>query len=127
MIEILTNAEKYVKTADHIAYVTYPLMKDGNLLKKIVECLQVSVKILFEDKNILKELDTKDKESVEKMNNIFLKRKQSSMEFLRKNKLVLMNDDLRLHSVNLEELKKYIQFLKRLIFKLKNKEKPISI
>ncbi|MEM7825854.1 MAG: hypothetical protein QW412_03285 [Candidatus Aenigmatarchaeota archaeon] len=119
-----------MRIADHLAYVTYPLMKDGNLLKKILENLEASLKNILEiqEKNKMKEeiqklknIDEEYKNLLSRLTEMFEKRESSSFEFLRRNKLVFMDNDLKLSEINLEELKKYIQILKKILFDLKNR------
>ncbi|MEM4703054.1 MAG: hypothetical protein QXP53_01030 [Candidatus Pacearchaeota archaeon] len=126
----LEQAENFLRIADHLAYVTYPLMKDGNLLKKILENLEASLKNILEiqEKNKmeeeiqkLKNIDEEYKNLLSRLTEMFEKRESSSFEFLRRNKLVFMDNDLKLSEINLEELKKYIQILKKILFDLKNR------
>lgn len=125
------QAEIFLKTADHLAYVTYPLMKDANLLKKIFENLEASIKNIFNfsekelkeetiKKKFLNLLDENEIAKILEMLKTFKKKELSSMEFLRKNKIVLVDENLKPTTISLEELKEYIQLTKRVLTKLKN-------
>ncbi|UCD20654.1 MAG: hypothetical protein JSW08_02675 [archaeon] len=133
MLDQIQIAEKFLRTADHLTYVTYPLMQDGNILKKILLNLKLSMeKVVYilsdkkKDNGRVTEkfnelLNEEEIKIIPKMIDNFRKKEQSSVEFLRKNKLVLMNDDLKVDTINLDDLKEYIQLLKKLIREIKNK------
>ncbi len=132
----LEQAESFFKTADHLAYVTYPLMKDGTLLRKILDNLKNSTEKIMQNvcghKILDKDLIRKYFQGILNENEIlifckmldnFEKKEKSTFEFLRKEKLVLMNDDLNVSSVTLDELRQYLHLIKKIILNLKIHEK----
>lgn len=147
--ELLSKAEQSIKTADHMVYITYPLLKEKLLLKKILEELYNSassiVQAILNYEALYKRITLQDKKT-----NLFLfkekcaprfniiqteiqtllellslgeKYEASTMDFIRKDKLVIMNDDLRTESVDLNQLKKYLSSLKILLLKVRDKIK----
>lgn len=122
------KAEIFLKAADHLAYVTYPLTKDKNLLKKIFENLEASIENILnfsemKEETIKKEfsrmLDEKEINKLLEMAEILKRKKNSTIEFLRKNQLVWMNENLKSSAISLEELKEYIRLTKKILIKLK--------
>lgn len=152
--ELLAKAEHSLRTADHMVYITYPLIKENLLLKKILEELykgaNSTVQAILNYESLYKRIALQDsktnllsfKEKCAPRFNITIPELQllfelfaiaekyhsSSMDFIRKDKLVIMSDSLRTESVNLEQLKKYLGTLKIILLKAKKKikeERPI--
>jgi hypothetical protein len=140
-IESLEKARKNRRIADHMAYMTYPMMKDKRLLLKIVDeiysalissmnaILQYeylkkrinlsndadqNLNLLFEKCAQRYGISNEDIYSVREFFSIYGQHKKSPMEFQRKDKIVLMSDDFRTKIIDLEKIKKYI-FLARKI------------
>lgn len=132
----LQEANKLLKTADHLAYVTYPLVKDNKLIITILENLSLALinamdALLYYDRlykrippfstNFNAKLDLFKRKCVSRyeMDNSYIKlieelkqlieeRKKSSMEFIRKDKYVLFNRNLRTKTITLDAAKKYL-------------------
>lgn len=141
--EHLSKADSLIKTADHLVYITFPLIKENRLLKKILEDIGESaynvyraileyeylykrIRLHGDDKSDLEllprcserfKLTTEEIELIKKILGLVEKHKDSSFEFIRKNKLVMMSENLKTESINLEELKKYLNQIKRIIVK----------
>jgi hypothetical protein len=141
--EHLEKADSSLKTADHLVYITFPLIKENRLLKKILEGLgnsayDVFMAILeyeylykrirlygtnkenFETFKRCAQRYNLTEEEVEVMNKIFClveKYKESSFEFIRKNKLVMMSENLKTESINLEQLKRHLNSMKSILAK----------
>ena len=143
--ENLQRALSNLKIADHIIYVTYPIIKDKRLLLKSLEQLYES--LIFTIETILQydylwrriRLTGNSKEDFKvftnksaKMHNItdnemhelsdFLElvnsHKKSSMEFKRQEKIIILSDNLKTSSLDIEKLKYYLNFSKRIIEKV---------
>ena len=149
MVEIknfLDKAESSLRTIDHLVYITYPLIKENRLLKKILEQIYESATIiieailqyeymykrikLYQDKKQNFEIFTNKcaarfnitQEEVvvlKELFNLMEKHKESSFEFTRKDKLVIMSNNLKTESVGLEQVKKYLNILKIILKKAK--------
>ncbi len=150
--QILDKTEKSLRMSDHMIYITYPLIKENRLLKKIIEDLyQIANNIINailqyehmykrinldpnknqdqEDNfNLFKNkcadrfnITNQEIQELEELFKLMNKHKESSFEFSRKNKLVIMSDNLKTESINLEKLKKYLNILKIILKKTKNK------
>jgi len=140
-IESLEKARKSRKIADHMAYMTYPMMRDKRLLLKIVDeiysaligsmnaILQYeylkkrinlsndadqNLKLLFEKCSQRYGISNEDIYSLRDFFSLYEQHKKSPVEFQRKDKIVLMSDDFRTKIIDLEKIKKYI-FLARKI------------
>ena len=114
-LENLRESEKIIKTADHIIYVTLPLVKDKRLLLKMLqeikEAVVKSINALlqyeylfkrirlsknartnfktFEEKCAPKyEIKEKELELILELLNLTERHKKSPMEFVRDNKIV---------------------------------------
>jgi hypothetical protein len=145
-LESLSNAIKKLRIADHIVYTTYPLIKDKRLLLKALDSIYESIiytinSILQYDylnKKII--LSTNPKENFDtflnksaKTYNIsnqeikelveFIKiiesHKKSSMEFTRREKIIILSENLKTNQLDLEKMRKYLNLGKRMLEKTK--------
>lgn len=140
--ESLQKAIKSLQVADHMAYVTYPLIKDKRLLLKILDNLYEAIlhtinSILQYDylwKKVQLYKDAKsnfqvfkhkcapryqiNKEQISEILEILSlveKHKKSPLEFQRKDKVVIMSDNLRTNVIDIEKIKSYLTTSKRLL------------
>lgn len=147
ILEDFHKIEKSLRIADHMVYITYPLIKDPHLLKNILEQLhsianklvefildyeikQKKIKSkslsLEENFSILLNCSSNFRISKEEFENlkelieIGFKQKNSITEFTRKERLVFMFNS-KIQSISLEQLKKYLTNLKTIIKKTKEK------
>ncbi|MEM0465862.1 MAG: hypothetical protein QXW97_04160 [Candidatus Pacearchaeota archaeon] len=144
------KAVRSLQLADHITYVTYPLLKEKKLLLKILDEIYESViysiyAILYFNfyknkskiplnNNKLKEffkkksfnlLNDTQLNRIKEIINIYNKHKLSSVEFIIKNKVVIMNDDLKIYVLDIKKIKEYLLTAKELlniVNNLKNKK-----
>lgn len=145
-LECLQKAIQSIRIADHMLYVTYPVIKDKRLLLKALEEVCESVILII--KAILYYDSSRDKitlsqnshENFEVFINKCAKRynlneddikdikeilytaeshKKSSMEFVRREKVVIMSDNLKTTVIESEKLKKHLSFAKNLVNKTK--------
>ncbi len=140
----LERASRALKTADHLTYMTFPLVKENKLLLKILDEIYESIyntinailqyeylhkKIeLYNDAKenfrTFKELAEKYKinpEQLEKIIEILSlreKHKKSPFEFIRKEKIVIMSDNLKTETLTLEKIKSFLVETKDFIRKI---------
>ena len=146
-IENITEAEKIIKTADHLIYITFPLIQDKKLLLKILQQIKTAVakcinSILQYDylyKRI--SLYTEPKRNFETFqrkcapradiiaNEIKLiqelfflsdKHKNSPMEFVRNEKVVILSENSEPITINLEKIKEFLIMSKNILTKTRN-------
>ncbi len=145
-LDFLKRAKNDLKIADHIAYVTYSLVKEPKLMLSVIDSLYNSVEniinaILYYEKTY-KRINTFPeninskififKNEVMKRYNIerrFLiaiediielvnTRKKSPIEFKRGDKYVICTKDYKMKIINLDNIKKYINEIKLLSSKI---------
>lgn len=139
--EDLRAALKHLQIADHITYVTYPLVNEKRLILKVLEEVTLGImssincminykyplkKIKLDNNNleeILKEV-SKDydltNEQIMKIKEILElneKHKKSGMEFVKDEKVVVLSDNLTLQTINIQKIKEFLLLAKRLIIK----------
>jgi len=141
----LQQAVRSLQIADHMTYVTYPLVGEKRLLLKIFEetyksiigCINAilnyeylykKIKLYqnnddnlntFTDKcakwyNLSNHQIKRIKEIIE----LNKKHKQSAMEFIRKDKVVIMNDNLGTQMLDIRIIKEYLLLAKELLMRV---------
>lgn len=142
---LMEEANRAFKTADHLAYVTYPIVTDKKLLMVIVEHLHraiaKSVEAILAYEYLYKRINhlprdvstqfslfgetavrygiKKDLVSIMKeINEIIDHRDKSPIEFVRKDRFIIASDTFRLKTVTIEKVKSYIQHIKYLLEKI---------
>jgi hypothetical protein len=138
------EAKRMIKTADHMIYVTYPILRENRLLIRILEQIDNAVfsiisvimqheysykriKIYNDSRINLETFETKcapryglSSEYIKGIKELFElieKHKKSPMEFVRQNKFIIMSDDLRTDNITLEKLKFFLAIAKDLLRK----------
>ena len=149
MEEYLENLQKSIKNmhiADHMIYITYPVIKDKRLLMKTLEhindavvCLinailqyeQLHERIILQSNSnenlelFISKCSTRynltheENEEIREILATAENHKKSSLEFSRKEKLIIMSDSLKTTAIDAEKLKKYLSLAKRIINKAK--------
>lgn len=149
-LSALESASKTLQTADHMIYITFPLIKDNRLLIKIFsEIYSVILAIvnavlqydyaykrimLYNDakinfKNFKEECAPRfgiTEEEIVKIIEIFKimeGHRQSPMEFVRKDKFVILSETLQTDVVTVEKLKEYLFTAKNILQKVNSKIK----
>ena len=147
-IENLKEAEKIIRTIDHLTYVTFPLVKDKRLLLKILsetklavancinsilqyEYLYKRIKLYKDPKsnfNTFKEKCSKTygitNEELKLISDLFEiveMHKKSSMEFVRSEKIVILANNSQPKSISIEKIKEFLRISKSLLQKTKNR------
>lgn len=139
----LEKAKKSLQMADHLTYMTFPLIRENRLLLKILDELSISIistinailqyeythkriqlyKDAKENFQTFKKLTGKYKISQEQLNKIIElltiaeKHKKSPFEFAKNNKIVIMSDNLRTDTLTLEKIKSFLLETKDLLKK----------
>lgn len=143
--ENLKEAARHLQIADHMTYVTYPLVNEHRLLLKIFdeiyasmincvnailnyEALYKRIKLYsgFQDnfdtfirigKNY--ELNNEQLKMIKDIIELNKKHKTSAMEFVRQEKVVIMSDGLGTQIIDLITIKRYLLLAKELMVKTK--------
>ncbi|MGB9748389.1 MAG: hypothetical protein ACP5OZ_00430 [Candidatus Woesearchaeota archaeon] len=134
--EQMLKANKHLKIADHMLYVTYPLLKDYKLMPLILENIFLALTNAlsamlnyelvfkrvpkfsdnFESKfNVFKEhcfsryhFDKEILNIIAEVKELVLKHRKSPVEFYKNDKFVICSEDYKIIVLSIEEIKKYI-------------------
>ena len=145
-LEQIEEAKKALKIADHLTYITFPLIGDEKIINMITDNLQISlIKAIeallnyekyykrivsvpenFEDKfyifkdEVSKRYNINNETilSVKDINEIANNRKKSHTNFLKKDNFVLFTNEYKVKTLNLKKIKDYINIAKVLINKV---------
>ena len=145
-LETLQEAEKSLKTSDHMIYVTFPLVKDKRILLKVIQeikkiitnCIKVILQYEFLYKRIKLYKDPKSnfktfiekcspkykitKEEIKIMLELFdfvEKHKESPFEFVKDEKIVILSENLKPKTLTLEKTKEFLITAKNILKKTK--------
>ena len=145
--ENLEKSEKTIQTADHLLYVTYPLVKDKRLLLKILteikngtascmnavlqyEYLHGRVRLSSNPKiNFAKFLEKccpryniseTNVKKIIKLFEIVEKHKASPFEFVKEDKVVILSDNMNSEIITLEKVKEFLDSSKVVLQKAKD-------
>ncbi|MDP2628864.1 MAG: hypothetical protein Q8P15_03125 [Nanoarchaeota archaeon] len=145
--EFFWKAEKKIQTLDHLVYVTYPLVKDKKLLLKIlveikeavVFCInsvlqyeylhkQISLskdskenfKIFREKCSVKYKITEKEIDLITELFNLVQKHKESNFEFVRKEKIVILSENMKTELVTIEKIKDFLLLSKNILKKVKD-------
>jgi hypothetical protein len=146
--EIFRNAVQSIKRADHLTYMTLPLVKDNKLILSILENIHISLirgmdtileyereykRIsplpqnfnsrfeIFRDKLINKFNFTNIEVGLIKtLKDTIEAHKNSPVEFSRPDKFVICNENFRVKSISVNEIKQYILISKGFLRKVEN-------
>jgi|SRR3989344_5243117 len=150
-LENLILAEKTIKSADHMIYVTFPLIKDKRLLFKVLQetknavalCINSILQYEYIYKRIKLYKDSKlnlrifiekcvpryniTKEEINLVHELFdfvEKHKESPFEFIKDDKLVVLSSSLRPRTMTIEKTKAFMITAKSILRKSKDVMKP---
>jgi hypothetical protein len=140
----LEDAKRMIKIADHMIYVTFPILKENRLLIRILEQINNAIftivntimqheyaykriKIYNDTRINLETFESKcavrygiAKEYIEGIKQVLLlmeKHKKSPMEFVRQNKFIIMSENLETDNVTVDRLKFFLAIAKDLLKK----------
>ena len=137
----LKEAIRHLHIADHMIYVTFPLVKENRLLLKIFDEIYASViqsiNSVLKYERFCKRINSYNNnfdtfieiaknyglsnENLKKIKEIIIinnRHKQSSMEFVKKDKVVIMSDKLGVEVLDLNTIKQYLLSAKELLVKI---------
>lgn len=145
-LENLILAEKTIKAADHLIYITFPVVKDKMILLKVLQEIKKSVSLcinsILQREYILKRIklykDPKanlstfmnkcaprysiekyETKKIEEIFEIVKKHKESPFEFVREGKIVILSNDLKHQTITQESIKELLEIVKKIIIKTK--------
>ena len=144
--ENLEKSEKTIQTADHLLYVTYPLVKDKRLLLKILteikngiaSCVnailqyeylygrirlssnpKLNFKTFLEKSCPRYNISETDVKKIIKLFDILEKHKSSPFEFVKEDKIVILSDNMNSETITLEKVKEFLNSSKIILQKAK--------
>ena len=142
--ELIENARRHIRTADHLTYITYPLVKEKRLLLKVIDDIYLVMvnivnailqydyvyKRIILYKNPQENFETFRRKSAPRLNitddeiksivdvlRLVSEHKNSPMDFIRKEKLVIMSSNLHTAVVSVEMIKKFLSDAKSMLSK----------
>jgi len=143
-LEKLTEAEKIIKTTDHMVYTSFPMVKDKRLLLRVLSEIKSAITIcitsilqyeyLYKRINLYKNPKENFRIFTEKCANNYMitreeikiilelfeiveKHKKSSMEFIREDKIIILSDKLEPKTLTLEKTKEFLETSKNILKK----------
>lgn len=143
--ENLKEAIRHLQIADHMTYVTYPLVNEKRLLLKIFEEIYKTISYIInavscyeseqnkflksqtEEGNIENFINKFSKEyfisndQIKKILEIIenhKRHKESAIEFVKRDKLIIMSDSLKIQMLNIEKIKEYLTLSKELLMRV---------
>ena len=143
-LENMITAEKKIQTADHMIYVTFPLIKDKRLLLKITQEIKNAVtdcissilqyEYLYKRINLYKDPKSNFRIFIEKCAprykikkeeiNLILelfdfveKHKKSPFEFVKDDKIVILSNGLKPKTLTVEKTKEFLIAVKNILRK----------
>jgi hypothetical protein len=142
---LVRQARTYFETADHLIYVTYPMIEETKMLLVVVENLyRASVRLVsavlqyermykrimalpleFEGKlKVFEKVSSRFKipstvvETVYDLWDIMQKHEKSPMEFARKDKFVITGEQFEMKTIDVTLLKKYVSHIRTFLSKI---------
>ena len=146
--QLVAEANAQFKKADHLAYVTYPLVRETKLLYAIAEVLYESlhkgVQAVLEYERMYKRIplvpgtfetelelfkDVSGKYGFNRnivllmidLRNLVRAKKDSPVEFVRKDKFVICDDDYTMNVLDISKVKAYVMDAREFIDKLNHR------
>src|SRR3989344_1838480 len=145
-ILLAKEATRAFKIADHLIYVTFPLLNDQRLFatvaEKLKEALDKGMRAVLEFDYLYKRIQFVPAEfqtrvslfqqyapkkygfgsmsftTMQEVEEIVSRRRESPIEFIRRDRLVIASADYRLKTVNLDKMKNLVQNTKTFISKV---------
>lgn len=143
----LMEASRHLRIADHMAYVTFPLVNEHRLLLKIFDEIYLSiincVNCILNYESLYKrirlyssfnenfntfirigknyDLSSEQIKKIREIVDLNKKHKNSAVEFVKQNKIVIMSDNLGIQVLDLIIIKKYLLLAKELMLKTRDR------
>ena len=148
--ENLKEAVRALQIADHMTYVTFPLVNEQRLIlkifdeiyKSIIGCINaiLNYEYLYKRINLYKgnkdnmqtfiekcaknyNLNNEEIKKIKEILEINKRHKQSAMEFVKKDKVVILSDSLKTQVLNIQIIKQYLLLAKELLMKTNERMK----
>jgi hypothetical protein len=134
--ENLDKAIRSLQIADHMTYITFPLVNEKRLLLKIFDetyksiIFCISALCEFEEQKYRKRVNFEgflsnyaknygiNSEDIKKIKEITRKKtryNESAVDFVKKDRIVILSDDLSIESLDLKAVKEYLLTAKKLL------------
>jgi len=130
----LEKAKKSLEIADHLTYMTFPIVKENRLLLKVLDELYLSIinainailqyEYLYKRVQIYQDakenfrsfqriavrynINQEQLNKIIEILNLAEKHKKSPFEFSKDGKIVIMSDNLRIETINIDKIKGFI-------------------
>ena len=144
---LVLEANRKLRLADHMAYVTYPMLKETKLLLTILDNIDKSLKVAlnaylhyerlykrisYNPDDLKSKLELFDRSAARRYNLpgytklilevhlILKKHKEASVAFVKKDKLVICNGNYRMKVLEVADVKNYLSKAKPFISRLSN-------
>ena len=148
--ENLKQAIRSLQIADHMTYVTFPLVNEQRLIlkifdeiyKSIIGCINaiLNYEYLYKRINLYTnnndnmqtfvnkcaknyELNNEQIKKIKEIIELNKRHKQSAMEFVKKDKIVILSDSLKTQILNIQIIKQYLLIAKELLMKVNERTK----
>ena len=143
-LENIQEAQKAIQTIDHMVYVTFPLIQDKKILIKMIketknaiaDCINaiLQYEYLYKRINLYKDAKTNFKTFIQKCcpryditpeeTNLIIKlfelsekHEQSTVEFVREEKVVILSENLKTETITIEKTKQFLELAKNILKK----------
>lgn len=143
-LENIEEAEKTIQTADHMIYVTFPLIKDKRLLLKILQEIKKAVtgcinsilqyEYLYKRITLCKDSKVNFKTFVDKcasrykisrgeiklileLFDLAKKHEESPFEFIKEEKVIILSENLKPKTLTVEKTKEFLMLAKDILKK----------
>ncbi|MCD4760175.1 hypothetical protein K8R33_04790 [archaeon] len=145
--KLTIEANRHLRLADHMTYVTYPMLKETKLLLSILMNIDKALKkaldaylhyerlykrISFFPDDFQTKLDIFQRSAgirhdlrqypqlIKEIDSILKKHKESPVEFVKGDKLIICSQDYRTRTLQISDVKTYLIKAKPFIFRLSN-------
>lgn len=143
-LQNLQKAQKTIQIIDHMIYVTFPLIQDKKILTKILteikrvvtNCINsiLQYEYLYKRINLYKnakanfrifiktccpyyKITQKETDSIMELFELVEKHKQSTAEFLKDKKVVILSENLKTEIITIEKIKEFFNLSKEIMKK----------
>ncbi len=150
-LENIQEAEKTIRTLDHLIYVTFPLIKDKKLLlsiileakKAIATCINsiLQYEYLYKRVNLYKDplsnfrtfkekcapryqITSGEIKLILELFDLVEKHKKSTMEFIRKERVIILSENLEQKTISFEGVKEFVILAKSILTKARKNFNP---
>lgn len=145
-LENLIEAEKILRTTDHMVYVTFPLIKDKRILLKVIQetkevitfCITsiLQYEYMYKRINLYKDsnenlrtftekcapryqITREEIKSILELFDFVEKHKQSSFEFIKNGKVFVLSENMKQTTISIERAKEFLILAKEILKKTK--------